>query len=130
MQADPGQLRQVLLNVLINACEAMPHGGTLTVRTRATGEGKVEVQLTDTGVGIAKEDLQRVVDPFFTTKEMGTGLGLSVVYGIVERHGGALRIESTVGTGTTVTVTLPPPRNLRRRVRAHRHCLDWRRRRA
>ena len=93
--------------MLINACEAMPHGGTLKVRTRAPGDGTVEVRVTDTGVGIAPDDLQRVLDPFFTTKEMGTGLGLSVVYGIVERHGGTLRIESTVGVGTTVTVTLP-----------------------
>jgi two-component system NtrC family sensor kinase len=107
VEADLGQIRQALLNVLINACEAMPDGGTLRVRTRATDDGGVEVTVADTGVGIAPDDLRRVLDPFFTTKEMGTGLGLSVVYGIVERHGGTLGIDSTVGVGTTVTLTLP-----------------------
>jgi two-component system NtrC family sensor kinase len=107
VEADLGQIRQALLNVLINACEAMPGGGTLRVRTRAAESGGVTVEVTDTGVGIAPDDLRRVLDPFFTTKEMGTGLGLSVVYGIVERHGGALHIDSTVGVGTTVTLTLP-----------------------
>jgi two-component system NtrC family sensor kinase len=107
VDADIGQLRQALLNVLINACEAMPGGGTLTVRTRPSGAGGIVVTVTDTGVGIAADDLRRVLDPFFTTKEMGTGLGLSVVYGIVERHGGTLHIDSTVGVGTTVTLTLP-----------------------
>jgi two-component system NtrC family sensor kinase len=107
VEADLGQIRQALLNVLINACEAMPGGGTLRVRTRPTEAGGVAVEVADTGVGIAPDDLGRVLDPFFTTKEMGTGLGLSVVYGIVERHGGALHIDSTVGAGTTVTLTLP-----------------------
>jgi two-component system NtrC family sensor kinase len=107
VEADLGQLRQALLNVLINACEAMPGGGTLTVRTRRGETGGVLVTVSDTGVGIAPDDLRRVLDPFFTTKEMGTGLGLSVVYGIVERHGGTLHIDSTVGVGTTVTLTLP-----------------------
>jgi two-component system NtrC family sensor kinase len=106
VHADFGQIRQCLLNVLINGCDAMPGGGTLRVTTRA-GEGVVEARIQDTGVGIPPENLKRVFDPFFTTKTKGTGLGLSVVYGIVEGHGGSLRLESTVGAGTSVTLVLP-----------------------
>ena len=108
IQADGGQIRQALLNIVINACDAMPGGGTLTVATAPSPDGGVEVRISDTGVGIAPEHLKKVLDPFFTTKEKGTGLGLSVVYGIVERHGGSLKIDSQVGSGTTVTITLPP----------------------
>jgi two-component system NtrC family sensor kinase len=106
IEADFGQIRQALVNILINACDAMPSGGTLHVATERVGE-QVEISVRDTGVGIAPDDLKKVLDPFFTTKEKGTGLGLSVVYGIVERHGGALRIDSTPGQGTVVTITLP-----------------------
>jgi two-component system NtrC family sensor kinase len=106
VHADYGQIRQALLNVLINACDATPARGLLRVSTRAA-EGSVEVRIEDTGIGIPPENVKRVFDPFFTTKTKGTGLGLSVVYGIVERHGGSLRLESTVGVGTTVTIVLP-----------------------
>ena len=106
IEADFGQIRQALVNILINACDAMPSGGTLHVQSRQDGES-VEVLVRDTGCGISKEHLRKVLDPFFTTKEKGTGLGLSVVYGIVERHGGAIRIDSTPGEGTEVTITLP-----------------------
>jgi two-component system NtrC family sensor kinase len=106
VHADYGQIRQALLNVLINACDALPAKGVLRVSTRAEG-GSVEVRVEDTGIGIPKENVTRVFDPFFTTKTKGTGLGLSVVYGIVERHGGSLRLESTVGVGTIVTLVLP-----------------------
>jgi two-component system NtrC family sensor kinase len=106
VHADVGQLRQAFINLLINACDAMPGGGRLTVSTRLAA-GTVEIAVADTGCGISKEHLSKVLDPFFTTKEKGTGLGLSVVYGIVERHGGSLDIASEVGTGTTVTVRLP-----------------------
>ena len=106
VHADYGQIRQALLNVLINACDALPAEGVLRVSTRAVG-GSVEVRVEDTGVGIPPENVKRVFDPFFTTKTKGTGLGLSVVYGIVERHGGSLRLESTVGVGTIVTLVLP-----------------------
>jgi two-component system NtrC family sensor kinase len=107
IQADFGQVRQAIVNILINACDAMPHGGTLSVRTTQTADGLVEIAVRDSGVGISPENLKKVLDPFFTTKEKGTGLGLSVVYGIVERHGGKVSIESAVGAGTTVTIRLP-----------------------
>ena len=110
--ADPHQLEQVFLNVLMNAVEAMPEGGTITVsaavREREAGPF-VEVQVADTGVGIPPEHLPRIFDPFFTTKEVGkgTGLGLSVSYGIVKTHGGFIDVASAVGAGTLVTVALP-----------------------
>jgi two-component system NtrC family sensor kinase len=106
VHADFGQIRQALLNVLINACDAMQPNGVLRVSTRVVG-GSVEVRIEDTGTGIPPEHVKRVFDPFFTTKTKGTGLGLSVVYGIVERHGGSLRLESKVGVGTVVALMLP-----------------------
>jgi two-component system NtrC family sensor kinase len=106
IRADFGQLRQSFVNIALNACEAMSNGGALTVTARAAGRN-VEIAFTDTGPGIAPEHLSRIFDPFFTTKERGTGLGLSVVYGIIERHGGKLDIKSEVGRGTTVLVELP-----------------------
>jgi two-component system NtrC family sensor kinase len=108
VRADFGQVRQAFANLVINALDAMPRGGTLTVRSAATRDGsQVEAAIADTGTGIPAELLSKVLDPFFTTKEKGTGLGLSVVYGIVERHGGRLEISSETGVGTTVTVRLP-----------------------
>jgi two-component system NtrC family sensor kinase len=109
VSADFGQMRQALVNVLMNACEAMPKGGTLTLRTRiASGDSPgVEVAITDTGTGISPEHLGKIFDPFFTTKEKGTGLGLSVVYGILDKHGGTIRVDSREGEGTTVTLRLP-----------------------
>jgi two-component system NtrC family sensor kinase len=107
IEADFGQIRQSLVNILINACDAMQGGGTLSITTREVGN-VVEIVVRDTGVGIPPEHLKKVLDPFFTTKEKGTGLGLSVVYGIIERHGGTLRIDSVPGSGTEVTITLPP----------------------
>ena len=111
VHADFGQIRQALINIIINACDAMPKGGRLRVSTRdnaATGE--VEIDVADTGTGIPPEHLKKVLDPFFTTKEKGTGLGLSVVYGIVERHGGRIDIESAVGKGTAIHIRLPAAR--------------------
>jgi two-component system NtrC family sensor kinase len=107
VHADFGQLRQAFANILINACDAMPSGGTLTVETGMLDAQSIEIRLEDTGVGIPRDQMTKVLDPFFTTKEKGTGLGLSVVYGIVERHGGKLQIESEVGVGTTVLIRLP-----------------------
>ena len=126
VRADFGQLRQAFVNILMNACEAMPGGGTLRVLTRevalpetanggplsATGKPEppghfAEVVIADTGQGIPQEHLSKIFDPFFTTKEKGTGLGLSVVYGMVEKHGGKVAVESQVGRGTTVTLRFP-----------------------
>lgn len=108
IEADSGQLRQAFMNVFLNACEAMSGGGTLRIATRLLADRRtVEVECTDTGVGIPPEHLRKILEPFFTTKEKGTGLGLSVVYGIVERHHGKLDIRSEVGKGTTVTMRFP-----------------------
>jgi two-component system NtrC family sensor kinase len=117
VRADSGQLRQAFVNILMNACEAMPGGGDVRVAVReseAPREGKggaaprsVEVAISDGGQGITPEHLGKVFDPFFTTKEKGTGLGLSVVYGIVEKHGGKITVESVLGRGTTVSLRFP-----------------------
>ncbi|HEY3380346.1 MAG TPA: ATP-binding protein [Vicinamibacterales bacterium] len=106
VKGDFGQLRQSIVNIALNACEAMSQGGTLRVEARA-GEKMVELAISDTGPGIAPEHLSHILDPFFTTKEKGTGLGLSVVYGIIEKHGGKLDVKSQVGQGTTVLIQLP-----------------------
>jgi len=106
VRADPGQLRQVLWNLLGNAAEATPRGGRVEVTiARQAGEGVLEV--SDTGQGIADEDLDRIFDPFFTTKERGTGLGLAIVHRIVEAHSGHLSVRSQVGRGSTFRVALP-----------------------
>lgn len=117
--ADPDQLQQVFLNLVVNALDAMPEGGRLRVTARVEsatnpqGGGAAQACLAltfeDTGRGIAREDLSRVFDPFFTTKEAGkgTGLGLSVSYGIIEEHGGWFDVQSEVGSGTRFTIWLP-----------------------
>ncbi|TAK11840.1 MAG: PAS domain S-box protein [Acidobacteria bacterium] len=103
------KLQQVFLNLLLNARDAMPRGGWLTLTTRLDGRGAV-VEVSDTGGGIPSEHLARIYDPFFTTKSdgRGTGLGLSVTYGIVQEHGGTLSCDSVLGQGTKFTLTLPP----------------------
>jgi two-component system NtrC family sensor kinase len=108
VEFDKNQLQQVLLNLAINACEAMADGGTLLVST-SSADGKVVVKVTDTGTGIKREHLDKIFEPFFTTKPVGkgTGLGLSVTYGLVHQHGGTLQVDSEVGKGTTFTVILP-----------------------
>jgi len=105
---DKNQLQQVLINLSLNACEAMPNGGTLLLATSRVDHA-VMIEVTDTGCGIKKEHLDKVLEPFFTTKPVGkgTGLGLSVSYGIVQQHGGTLEVESQEGKGTTFKVTLP-----------------------
>jgi signal transduction histidine kinase len=104
---DPFALREALMNVLLNAIDAMPDGGTIVLRTWSV-DGKVWCALTDTGMGMSDDTRRQVLDPFFTTKgPRRTGLGLSVAYGILQRHGGGLTIDSAEGTGTTVSVHLP-----------------------
>ncbi len=106
----PLQLNQVFLNLLVNAVQATPAGrrGTVTVRCGAQNDG-VWVEIADTGVGIPAENLSRIFDPFFTTKPIGegTGLGLSLSYGIVQKHGGKIEVDSEVGFGTTFRISLP-----------------------
>jgi signal transduction histidine kinase len=112
IQGNAGRLQHVFLNLFLNAKDAMPSGGTLKVST-ANGDG-VRVVISDTGTGIAQEHIQRIYDPFFTTKtspqdgqRRGTGLGLSVTYGIIQEHAGKIRVESTPDSGTTFYLEFP-----------------------
>jgi len=104
----PFQVNQVFLNLLINAAQAIPERGTITLRTMCVG-AEVGIAISDTGTGMPPEVRDRIFDPFFTTKPVGTGtgLGLSVVYGIVEKHNGRIEVDTTVGQGTTFTIWLP-----------------------
>jgi two-component system NtrC family sensor kinase len=107
---DPSQIQQVFMNMIINAAEAMHGSGQLTITTRhVPAESAVEVEFTDTGHGIKEEDLDRIFNPFFTTKEVGhgTGLGLAISYGIVKEHKGTITVESQEGQGATFTIRLP-----------------------
>jgi len=108
IMADPNQLQQVFINIMLNAYQAMPDGGTLYITTRKVGS-ELQVIFTDTGTGIPPEKIQNIFDPFFTTKEVGegTGLGLSVSYGIVKAHGGDIGVESQADKGTTFVIKLP-----------------------
>lgn len=102
------QLKQVFLNIIINAVEAMPTGGDLYVGTAWEEQrGELSISFTDTGEGIPRSDLGNIFDPFYTSKPKGTGLGLSVSHGIIERHGGRIEVKSEVGRGSTFTVHLP-----------------------
>jgi CheY-like chemotaxis protein len=113
IKADPSQLEQVLLNLVVNARDAMPKGGALVLATRqatdATGLRRVTLRVTDSGIGMLPEVRDRIFEPFFTTKEIGkgTGLGLAMVYGIVTQSGGTIAVASELGYGTTVTISLP-----------------------
>src|SRR5215218_2114349 len=107
VSGDPGQLQQAIIALATNALDAMGDDGVLTIVGRNEGE-KVVIEVNDTGVGIPPENLPKIFEPFFTTKEIGrgTGLGLAVCYGILTEHGGTLDVQSTVGSGTTFTITL------------------------
>ncbi|OGQ55845.1 MAG: hypothetical protein A3I75_00600 [Deltaproteobacteria bacterium RIFCSPLOWO2_02_FULL_50_16] len=108
--ADPDQFKQVFINILMNAVQAMPQGGEIHICNYETQEGEIAFDIRDQGVGIDPAHLDCVMEPFFTTKDpgKGSGLGLSVCYSVLEEHGGKIRLESEVGKGTTVTLTLPP----------------------
>jgi PAS domain S-box-containing protein len=101
-------LKQALLNLVKNSMHAMENGGTLTFRTRASAD-RVTFALTDTGSGIPPELLEKIFEPYFTTKDFGSGLGLTLVYKIVKEHGADIQVDSKVGQGTTVTIAFPPP---------------------
>ena len=113
---NPGKLQQVFLNLVLNAKEAMPGGGRLGIVTLVNGH--VEALISDSGSGIEPEHLKRIYDPFFTTKttarpgdRRGTGLGLSVSYGIIQEHAGKIHVESAIGAGTTFHLEFPLLRN-------------------
>jgi two-component system NtrC family sensor kinase len=106
--ASKNQLRQVFLNMISNARHAMPDGGTLTIKTMAKGDN-IHIEITDTGIGIREENINKIFDAFFTTKDSlkDAGLGLSVCYGFIKDHGGDIRVSSKWGSGTTFTIILP-----------------------
>jgi signal transduction histidine kinase/ActR/RegA family two-component response regulator/uncharacterized protein YigA (DUF484 family) len=108
IMGNPSELREVLTNIIFNAVDAMPRGGELTLTTQPQAEDWVEVRIADTGIGMTDEMKKRVFDPFFTTKGVtNSGLGMSVSYGIIKRHGGEILIESEPGKGTTFVIHLP-----------------------
>src|SRR5215213_42631 len=112
INADHGQVQQAIIALATNAIDAMPAGGTLSFRAKASNN-RVTIEIQDSGIGIAPENLSKVFEPFFTTKEVGkgTGLGLAVCYGIITEHGGRLAVRSNVGVGTTFTIFLPIQKN-------------------
>ncbi len=107
VNGDPTMLRQAFLNLSLNACQAMPHGGTLRIRCESARGRMVAISFVDTGVGIAPEHLQRIFDLYFTTKAKGSGIGLSMVYRTVQMHDGEIEVQSIPGSGTTFRVLLP-----------------------
>jgi two-component system NtrC family sensor kinase len=117
VHASKNQLRQVFLNMISNARDAMPDGGTLTVRTDSKGD-KVRIEISDTGVGIREENIDKIFDSFFTTKDnvKDVGLGLSVCYGFIKDHGGDIRVESEPGSGTTFTIILPTLKEVQKKT--------------
>ncbi|HVS81470.1 MAG TPA: ATP-binding protein [Pyrinomonadaceae bacterium] len=108
VSGDVGQLQQAVIALATNGIDAMPDGGTLTLRAKTSGP-RVLVEVSDTGIGIPPENMTKIFDPFFTTKDVGrgTGLGLAVCYGILSEHGGRLDVRSSLAVGTTFTITLP-----------------------
>jgi two-component system NtrC family sensor kinase len=108
IQIDRNKIKQVFWNLMINAAEAMPEGGTLTITTLISDDTKsIEINFKDTGMGIPKTSINKLFDPFFTTKAGGTGLGLAVSYGIIEQHGGKIEVSSQEGKGSTFRIILP-----------------------
>jgi two-component system NtrC family sensor kinase len=107
--ADSDQLNQVFVNLMMNAIQAMPGGGIMTVHTATENRSGVEVEVQDTGVGISKENMRSLFTPFFTTKKevKGVGLGLAVSHGIIEQHKGRIEVESEEGKGSVFRVILP-----------------------
>ena len=107
INADPGMLSQALLNLALNACQAMPDGGTLKISCRTAPRRRLEIDIEDTGIGIPPENLGRIFDLYFTTKEKGSGIGLSMVYRIVQLHDGEVEVQSTPGRGTRFRLVFP-----------------------
>jgi two-component system sensor histidine kinase PilS (NtrC family) len=110
-RADPQRVRQAVWNLCLNAVQAMPDGGELRVGAHSLPErgGRLQLSISDTGQGIADADLPHIFEPFFSTKPEGSGIGLALVYRVVEEHGGSIEVRSRVGEGTTFTLTMPAP---------------------
>jgi signal transduction histidine kinase len=105
---DKGQIQQSVINLIINAVEATEAGGNISISTAHKSELEtIEIAVSDTGEGISENDLVRIFDPFYTTKDTGNGLGLAITHGIIEQHNGTIRVESKLGRGTTFTIKLP-----------------------
>jgi signal transduction histidine kinase len=107
VRIDPGLLDQVLLNLVVNARDAMPNGGCIQITASCVDESVARIEVADTGSGMTREQARRAVEPFYTTKPQGNGLGLAMCYGIIEQAAGQLRLDSILGTGTTVVIDLP-----------------------
>jgi two-component system, NtrC family, nitrogen regulation sensor histidine kinase NtrY len=106
MDADPELLHRAISNLVLNAMDAMPDGGTVTLGARAI-DGKIEIRLADTGIGLTPEECERLFTPYYTTKQHGTGLGLAIVQSVVADHAGTIAVESRPGGGTVFVITLP-----------------------
>jgi signal transduction histidine kinase len=104
--ADPELLHRALSNLVLNAMDAMPKGGTLTLRTR-NDDGKAVIEVSDTGSGLTREECERIFTPYYTSKQHGTGLGLAIVQSVVSDHGGRISVQSEPGKGTTFVIELP-----------------------
>ncbi len=112
LNLDPTQIKQALINLIINAIDAMPNGGRLTIQTRINKDNKfLDLIISDTGCGISKKDITHIFDPFFSKKTNGTGLGLSITQGIIKEHKGRIRVTSEVNKGTTFSIELPKAGN-------------------
>lgn len=108
IEADPDLLHRAVQNLVLNALDAMPGGGTLTVRTRRAANGGVQLEVSDTGVGLTREECERLFTPYYTTKQYGTGLGLAIVQSVVSDHSAKISVDSESGRGTTFRIELPP----------------------
>jgi signal transduction histidine kinase len=106
VNADAELLHLAISNLVLNAIDAMPQGGTLTMRTR-DGNGKAMIEVADTGWGLTPEECERIFTPYYTSKQHGTGLGLAIVQSVVSDHGGSIRVQSEPGHGTTFVIELP-----------------------
>lgn len=108
MMADPMQLQQILLNLVLNAVDSMPNGGTLNVRTSFDqGAGIIGIEMADTGKGIRREHVDKIFQPFFTTKPKGTGLGLAISKQLIEQHGGSITVAGNPSGGSVFRIHLP-----------------------
>ncbi len=104
--ADPDLLHRALSNLVLNAMDAMPNGGTLTLRTRRE-DGKIMIEVADTGTGLTREECERIFTPYYTSKQHGTGLGLAIVQSVISDHGGRISVRSEPGSGTAFMIELP-----------------------